>query len=101
MMVSTMTTGDGMLRLLVTGEIDMATVGDLEAALAQAITADATTAVVADLAQLTFAIPPASLHSTGHITRLLSGCRIPGAQPATSCPTRAGITGALTRLLDE
>jgi len=54
MMVSTMTTGDGMFRLLVTGEIDMATVGDLEAALTQAITADATTAVVADLAQLTF-----------------------------------------------
>ncbi|MEU4245671.1 STAS domain-containing protein [Actinoplanes sp. NPDC026619] len=54
MEISTTATSDGVFRLLVAGEIDMATADDLEAALTQAITAAGTTTVIADLAQLTF-----------------------------------------------
>jgi anti-sigma B factor antagonist len=54
MIVSAAGTNNGVVRLSVAGEVDMATVGDLERAMTDAITADGTAQVTVDIAEVTF-----------------------------------------------
>ncbi|WP_433728139.1 STAS domain-containing protein [Actinoplanes sp. CA-051413] len=54
MIVSATGTSNGVVRLSVAGEVDMATVGDLEKAMIDAITADGTAQVTVDIAEVTF-----------------------------------------------
>ncbi|WP_246607510.1 anti-sigma factor antagonist [Paractinoplanes toevensis] len=102
MVVSTIATSNGMFHLLVAGEIDISTVDDLKAALTHAITADAATAVVADLARLTFCDSSgiAALDKAYHqASKRGVTFRVRNVQP----PVRRvlEITGVLARLLGQ
>jgi anti-sigma B factor antagonist len=54
MIITTQQTADGITRLHVAGEIDMATVAELVTAMTAAIITDATAAVLVDFTEVTF-----------------------------------------------
>ena len=54
MIVHTYGTSEGTIGLAVAGEIDLATIGDFDAALAKAVTTDGTTRVLIDFGEVDF-----------------------------------------------